>query len=372
MIKKFVFFLQINYKKVKIVFYDYVWEFLFLLVIPRIWSLLRPLLSVMAKKSVAVYPENGGGAEYHITLLEPKSNKLRIQNFSDGLKDWVDLKVKPQSLTTIKSLKEIPRSGKPQILIISYEWMRGGFYNSGFSLRVFKLAYIAKKHGHKIWIMMCDSFDQRFVIPASFLVAYCGGSTVMMQNTKTEAEAFGLIHPSDPHLWVYSISTIGAFGGANPFLERKKIAVIALSGEARRIVMMKDIEKNLRSQGWLVEGTDQTLGWNKYVDLIRSSQITVTTCWLHQVHINGSKKNIDRLPETSLTGRVLEGFASGSVVFTTPSSVLDFLGFKHGIHYVLIPKSFEENFQEFPMPNLNALSRIGSAGRDHFLRIKLM
>ena len=72
------------------------------------------------------------------------------------------------------------------------------------------------------------------------------------------------------------------------------------------------------------------------------------------------------MPGTSLTGRVLEGFASKSVVFTTPSSVLEFLGFKAGIHYIEMPKKFDE----FVSPSLSELEGIGKAGHDHFLLVK--
>ena len=171
--------------------------------------------------------------------------------------------------------------------------MKQGFLGSGFSFHIVKVAYLAKKNKHKVWVMMADSFDQRFVIPATFLVAYCGGCTVMLQNTKAEAEEFGLIYPSDPQLWPYSISTIIKFGSGKPFLEREKIAVIAMSGELRRILMMKDLGEIFLSRGWQVKSTDHSLSWDDYVDLIKSSQITVTTCWFHQIHINGSKK-IDR------------------------------------------------------------------------------
>lgn len=344
--------------------HDIFWKLLFNFVIPTLWSLMRPIFSVMAKRVEAFYPEQGQGHSF--ILLEPESSQVHIQNFADGLKEWIDRRVKPQSVVSVKSLLEIAKVTNPSVLIISYDWMLQGFLGSGFSFQIFKVAYLAKKKKHKVWVIMADSFDQRFVIPATFLVAYCGGSTVMLQNTKNEAKEFGLVYPSDPQLWPYSISTIIKFSAGKPFPEREKMAVIAMSGEIRRILMMKDLQANFLLRGWQVKSTDHSLSWDNYVDLIKSSQITVTTCWLHQIHINGSRKNRRRLPDTSLTGRVLEGFASSSVVFTTPSSVLEFLGFKPGIHYIVIPKKFDE----FVFPSFSELERIGKAGHDHFLLVK--
>jgi len=352
----------------KQIFHDYLWKLLFNHTIPRLWSVLRPIFIVMAKKTEVIYPEEGNGRSF--ILLQPESGKLLIPNFADGLKEWVDRKVKPESVVSVESLREISKMTKPSILIISYDWMKKGFLGSGFSFRIFKVAYVAKKNNHKIWIMTCDSFDQRFVIPSTFLVAFCGGCTVMMANTKIEAEKFGLIHPSDPQLWSYSLLTISKFSEAKEFSEREKIAVVAFSGESRRILMMEDMIKVLHSRGWQVKITAHSLDWFHYINLIKSSRITVTTCWLQRVHVNGSKKNRQRLPETSLTGRVLEGFASRSAVFTTPSSTLDFLGFEDGIHYVAIPEKFEKKLQDFTFPGPKELESIGKAGHEHFLRIK--
>ncbi len=352
----------------KQILHDYFWKFLFGFAVPTLWSLLRPVFNVMAKRTTPFYPEEGRGHSF--ILLQPGPDKFLIPNFADGLKEWINRKVKAKSVSLIESLEEISNITKPSILIVSYDWMRKGFLGSAFSFRIFKIAYIAKRNNHKIWIMMADSFDQRFVIPATFLVAYCGGSTVMIQNTKAEAAKFGLVYPSDPQLWSYSMSTINKFGNAKLLSEREKIAVIALSGEARRILLMQDLKGILHSRGWQVKSTSHSLDWNSYIDLIRSSQITATTCWLHQVHINGSKKNKRRLPDTSLTGRVLEGFASSSAVLTTPSSALDFLGFKAGIHYVGLPEEFEKELKSFSLPDLKELELIGKAGNEHFMRIK--
>jgi hypothetical protein len=192
----------------------------------------------------------------------------------------------------------------------------------------------------------------------------------MIQNTKSEAKKFGLVYPSDPQLWSYSMSTINQFVNAMRLTEKKKIAVIALSGERRRITMMNNLKEILILRGWKVKSTDHSLDWRAYINLIKSSQITATTCWLHKIHINGSIKNRSRLPDTSLTGRVFEGFASSSAVFTTPSSVLDFLGFKAGTHYILIPNEFEKELLEFTIPDTFELESIGKAGHDHYLQIK--
>lgn len=347
---------------------DSFWKILFIRVIPRVWSFFRPIFSLMAKRTTPFYPEEGQG--YSLILLQPGPSKFLIPNFADGLKEWIDRKVKPQSVASVESLEEIANIAKPSILIISYDWMKEGFLGSGFSFSIFKIAYIAKKNNHKIWIMMADSFDQRFVIPASFLVAFCGGCTVMIQNTKAEAKKFGLVYPSDPQLWSYSMSTINQFLDAKRLTERKKIAVVALSGERRRIAMMNNFKEILILRGWMVKSTAHSLDWGAYITLIKSSQITATTCWLHKIHINGSIKNRSRLPGTSLTGRVLEGFASRSAVFTTPSSVLDFLGFKAGTHYVVIPNEFEKELLEFTIPDTCELESIGKAGHDHYLQIK--
>jgi hypothetical protein len=93
-----------------------------------------------------------------------------------------------------------------------------------------------------------------------------------------------------------------------------------------------------------------------------------TTNWMHEIHVRGSKKTMERIAKSTTTHRVWEGFASGSMVMTHRTKVLDYFGFLPGIHYFEL-WSEEDVRNQIVMMDKTEISSIASSGQKLFLEL---
>ena len=349
----------------------YIYRIIFYKFMPYVWTNCRVILKFISKFSTPYSPDFKVPNNF-ILLVGGEKNKgtrnLIGPNLTDGVVDWVNRKFHPANLTIVDSLSKVEVVVPETVLVITYDWLISGPLNSGFKIEIFKIAFSARARNIKIWVMLSDAFDQRHLIPASLLVAMCGGATIVATNTVEEAEKFGLIFPSGPHVWVYSDANVLEFKNGIPFQQRPRLVVLAGSGEIRRLNLMILYANFLDSSGWKFVSTTQSLPWSEYMSVIKNSQITVTTCWLQQAHITGSTNNRNRLPKSTITGRVWEGFASGSVVVTNSNSVFDALGFVPGKHYLEL-KELPSEIHEVFLHTSKELETIAKLGQDAFFNL---
>jgi hypothetical protein len=349
----------------------FIYRIIFYRFMPYVWTNCRVILKFISKFSTPYTPDSKDPKNF-IFLVGGKKNKgtrkLIGPNLTAGAVDWVNRKFCPVNFIIVDSLSKVEDVVPETVLVLTYDWLISGPLNSGFKIEIFKLAFIARARKIKIWVMLGDSFDQRHLIPSSFLVAICGGATILMGNTCVEAEKFGLIFPSSPQVWIHSDANLLEFRSGKPFHERQRLAVLAGSGESRRLNLMNLYSNFLESSGWKIISTNHSLAWSDYVALIKSSQMTITTCFLQQAHITGSTNNKNRLPLNTVTGRVWEGFASGSVVVTNINSVFEALGFVPGKHYLAL-KEFPSEIHELTFHTSRELEDIAKLGQSHFFNL---
>ena len=349
----------------------YIYSAVFYKFMPHAWANCRVILKFISKFSTPYSPDSHAPKNFIILVGEEKSKDRRTlvgANLTDGVVDWINRKFRPINFTVVDSLDEVEVVIPETVLVITYDWLLSGPLASGFRFDIAKIAFSARVRNLKIWVILGDTFDQRHLIPASLLVAICGGATILASNTVEEGEKFGLIFPSGPHLWVYSDANLLEFRSAIPFQERQRLVVLAGSGEIRRINLMNLYSNFLEHTNWIIKSTNHSLSWADYMSVIKNSQMTITTCWLQQSHVTGSTNNKNRLPLNIVTGRVWEGFASGSVLVTNTNSVFDAYGFEPGKHYLVLEESPSEIHKVF-LHTSRELETIAKLGQDHFFNL---
>jgi hypothetical protein len=254
------------------------------------------------------------------------------------------------------------------VIVVSYDWLITVDLWKSFFKEIRKIAKQAKRLGAPVWIFPPDAFDLNFAVPTSLLIAKCGGSTVLQSNTGAEGNEFGLVFASGPHIWTMPPLVTADFSSELPWEKRKRYILFAISSDPRRKALMELISNGLLESNWVTKYSNLELNWPEYVRLVKSCRIIMTTCWMYETHIVGSKMTKRKIPATAVTHRVWEGFASGCTVFTNTNKVFDVLGFKPGIHYVEIWDQ-STSIVDIRLPTDRELRLIAKNGHDLFSRI---
>lgn len=338
---------------------------------PFLWPAVSKALGLLSRSSVFTPPGVVKITNALILVSDLESSK-RIQvkgiDLTDAVENWLSQSLHIKSTKIVTSLEQIPKLTDETILVVTYDWLSSGNRWRKLFKEIRYIADQARRLNLRTWIMVGDSFDQEYIIPGALLVALTGGSTILQSNTKLEGDAFGLIFSSGPHLWTMPKKNLEVFSSSIPWMQREKSVLVASSGEVRRRVFSKIIATQLSQQNWKIQSTNHQLAWEEYVELSKSSQISITTCWLQQQYIAGSRKTKAKIARTTVTHRVWEGFAAGCVVVTNSNSVFDAFGFVAGIHFIELWSEFEL-FENIQLPNEIELEKIAAAGHDLFSRI---
>jgi hypothetical protein len=131
---------------------------------------------------------------------------------------------------------------------------------------------------------------------------------------------------------------------------------------------MENLEKHFSQLGYTVKRSTNDLKWKDYVNAVTNSRIIVTTCWMQEVHLRGPRKYREKIPLTTLTHRVLEGFASKSVVLTTNCSSLTYHGFEDNKHFLDLDRMIESG-TDISKYDLDFLEEISIQGNLKFREI---
>ena len=338
------------------------------LVLPYLWPFISKIYQFISTRNKYVDPSSSNFNSVILLKSKNRHETLIGPDFTAGAIDWITNTLEMKISAEVFSSSDINPSFKNKILVIDFAWLYSEHMRPFLTFRIISLAYKAKKYGLPIWIFLPDTFSVRFLITTSFLVAFCGGASIVQSNTMEEASTFGIIFPSGPHFWTISKKSSQIFASDVNFENRSKIALLAGSGENRRIILMKALSNELIKTGWDVQFSELDKTWADYTLQVRSAQLNVTTCWMQTVHQRGSKKSKLKIAPTILTHRVVEGFAAGSVVITNRSSVLDFFGFIPGTHYLELWEK-DEIASGIELPRNEQLALIASNGNKLFIEL---
>lgn len=336
-----------------------------------IWPLMSAYLKRLAKPRAQFAPLDYEPQQAFIlvgTLDSISSERVPGIDLTNSLKNWVRSSMSSTVIELITSLESLLPDNSKRVIVVSYDWLITVNLWRGFFRETRRIGKEAKRLGIPIWVVLPDAFDLNFAIPASILVANCGGSTILQTNTAAEGEEFGLIFPSGPHIWTMPPSLLADFNPNMLWEDREPNMLLAISSDPRRKAFMYAIAGKFSKTEWIIKYSNLELSWPKYVTLVKSCRIVMTTCWMYNLHIVGSKKTKSKIPSMAVTHRVWEGFAAGCTVFTNSNNVFEKLGFKSGVHYVEI---WDEHVPvtDIQLPSEQDLREIAKAGHDLFSRI---
>ena len=335
---------------------------------PYLWPAISSLLLFLSKKRSFV-PPGTEGVDSAIILVHNLQKGQRVGDsgldFTDAVENWLTQSLGFEKTLVVDSLEKAPNLDSRTILVISYDWLFSGRRWRGLFQEIRQLAREARERNLPVWVMLADVYDQGSIIPASILVSLCGGAIILQPNTAAEGERFGLVFPSGPHIWTMPPKNLKQFESETPWIERERVILLPSGGEIRRSVFMDKVASRMSSLGWKIESTNKTFAWNQYVNVVKNSKILVTTCWLQEQFLVGSKKTRNRMSVNTVTHRVWEGFAAACAVVTNSNAVLDELGFIAGVHYVELWTDHELS-GDFLLPADFELEKIAHAGHKHF------
>ena len=104
-----------------------------------------------------------------------------------------------------------------------------------------------------------------------------------------------------------------------------------------------------------------------YIHSIRETKFIFTTCWMQDGYYIGPKYYKDRIPSTTVTGRVWEAFAVGAVLITNNNSTLNEFGFFPGKHFIDFSQSNNLSDLEYLIANEQLCAQIAARGQNSFL-----
>ena len=338
---------------------------------PYLWPIVSFGLNILARKRAQLVP---GSKEIDSSVILVSNTGELDRSLEWGIdlvraaESWLSFSLGFGPTPIVSNIKDVALGSSRTVLVITDEWFSTRNKWRGAFREVRQLAREARKREMKVWVLLCDTYDQGTLLPAAILVALCGGATILQTNTSEEANRFGLIFSSGPHIWTMPVANLRKFQADKTWLRRERRVMIASGGEKRREIFMERIERSLSARGWQVQGTNATFTWDTYVNLVRNSQIVVTACWVQHQFVVGSKRTKSRQSLTTTTHRVWEGWASGATVISNSTEVLKNLGFIAGIHYIELWDE-KTQIEDIVLPPENELRRIAEAGHKHFSNV---
>jgi len=331
-----------------------------------LWPMISFYLRHLSDSKARITPIDYEPHQVFILVGTLDANSSKVVHGIDltfSLEKWVEANLGSSEVELLTSLESLSPNNSKRVVVVSYDWLITVNLWKGFFSEIRRMAFQARRLGVPIWVVLPDAFDLNFVIPASILVANCGGSTILQTNTAAEGEEFGLVFPSGPHIWTLPPPVLTSFGSEILWENREPNILLAVSSDPRRKALMEVIAKSLSGSQWIMNYSNLDLSWSEYVNLVKSCRIVMTTCWMYEIHIVGSRTTKRRIPSTAVTHRVWEGFASGCTVFTNSNKVFESLGFKPGVHYVEIWDE-HAHVENIELLSEDDLKKIAKAGHD--------
>jgi len=336
--------------------------------LPYLWPAISMVLKGISKISKKIEPYGEVDEEVVFLRSEYLNEKMIGLDLTSAARSWIKDALGLRLIAEIPTTADLKNDFRGKVLIIDFDWVFSIHEKRFMVFKIIKLAMRARKLKMPVWIFLGDTFAVRYLPATCFLVAFCGGSIILQPNTPAEAETFGIIFPAGPFLWTMSDKSYKAFFSDKKFDDRPKVVLLAGTGESRRIRYMNELAEKLKDMGWDTTFSDGKLSWEQYIEQSKNVSAIATTNWMHEIHVRGSKKNISRIAKSTTTHRVWEGFASGSMVMTHRTKVLDYFGFLPGKHYFEL-WSEEDIGNQIDFMDETEIAFIASSGQKLFLEL---
>jgi|688.fasta_scaffold277231_2 hypothetical protein len=369
----------IKFPKVRIIYkyvYNRVEYFVIRYLLTISWPLFVKYFAYKANKSELVVPKANRFKSATILCDSPESPEIQISkawrkrgvitnssHFSlihlKAAKSWAESTLKIDNVQFSSDLDSI----RSDVLIITGDWLKSKNAHLKFFIPVFKAARKLKSGNIPVWFMQGDTYRLETIIPASILVANCGGAVVLQQSTKNEASKFGIPFPFGPHIWTLNPGNQKMFRSNINWRNREQIIIMAASGDNRRQELYNEFADQLKSAGWKVLATKQQYSWEDYKLVNKKSKVNVNTSLLQEVVVERLGLVRDRASKYTVTHRVFEGFCSGAVIVTNSNPILLELGFKVNEHYLDLDQLILNGFK---LPSERVLEKVARAGNLRF------
>jgi len=157
--------------------------------------------------------------------------------------------------------------------------------------------------------------------------------TLVLQSSWEQASRFGIPQSAPGLLWTWPTSRWQEWQSDVPLDQREALAVLASSGDPRRSSILADVAAFLEDLGFQLVMSDHSLPWDEYVSLCKRSSVVVTTNWMQPAWKRQPLFG-KLIPETTVTGRTWEAFATNSVLICNRADALTEMGFHPNIHYL--------------------------------------
>lgn len=267
----------------------------------------------------------------------------------------------------ISSIEEIEgSSSNADLLGVTYDWLL--LSSKHYLVNLFRLRTAIKRTALPVICYAPDTIFYTLNLGYGMAVTQNGGCILMLQNTAEEAHRYGLPRVTHPTFWTWPKHHFQLWSAAPlAYEQRAPVAVLAGTGEPRRIAIMHELSGVLGRSGWTVEWSDGSRTLENHISLVQSAQLIATTSLTQEPFLMSRLSRWES--RTSVTGRVWEGFAARTCVITNQASALDQLGFIPGEHYLDLDRVLLEDnyFQNLSPVDLSAIAYHGHTHFHHLL-----
>jgi hypothetical protein len=322
----------------------------------KLWFFLSPFFRWLAKKFKIRDLIRSGEIE-RVWYLRPGSGNMlgragssedsqdpnmHFPNLSNLAMDWLTqvlgASVKEFAFDSVQSSNQ----KETRVVLATFvSQTSGGPRKLLYLVRIFKLSIQLRRRGIPVIAFLPDTFYPDAAIVASALASITGGVTVFLQNTSSEAEAYGYANVLDSLFWTWPKSRLELVTAFMPWDERRDRAILPhtnTGGKVREIAVSKfkrDLKNGARYDSLITGGE---LAPVDYLKIMSESKICMTTNLVQDTFFRGSRKQQARVSKTATTGRVWEAFFTGVALVANETEVLLKMGFIPGVHYVSLDK----------------------------------
>jgi hypothetical protein len=297
---------------------------------------------------------------------ERNRRKVPGIDLTKSLISWIEEVKKIQNVCLVSDAKMIKSNKETSVAVFSYDWISKDGNWKMFCYEIWRTGIHLRRNKIPAWVFVADVFAQEHAFPISLLVALSGGAIIIQSNTSKEAELFGLVHPVGPIIWTITPSILNQYSSDRAWANREKVALIANSGEKRRINAMSALRNKLEAEGFGIQTSNHQLDWSNYLEILGNVKVVATTNWVQAEHKIGTKKLKKRISEYNVTHRVWDGFAAGSVVITNNCLTLQALGILPGTHFIELDEILLNHSK---IPETKKLNEIVNIGHVRFCEI---
>jgi len=329
------------------------------------WPIFKFSFKQTARNKIKHIPGETNFSNALILVGSSRHNSRGI-DLNESIEGWLKENLNITNCVRSKNLKKQPKPKGTEIIVVTLSWLKSKYGHHLFFLPIYIAAFRFRLRRSPIWVMLGDTFNLQWTIPACILVSNCGGGIILQANSSDEAEKFGIIHPIGPFIWTLNKSNYRLFFSELDWKDRENIVVFANSGDPIRTELLQSYREVVTNQNYLVLETSHQLPWDSYCNLIKLSKININTSVTQEAVKYRNSFLLSLLPQHVVTHRIWEGFCAGTVVVTNANEVLNILGFYPGIHYLDLDLLIDNNFI---FPNREKLYRISLNGHNKFMEL---